>query len=231
MKSKGETCFMRDYCAVIRTLGTVGEKYQRLLDSLAAQAVTPKKKLVYIPHGYVAPKETIGIEQLVRCEKGMVAQRSFPFDEVDTDYILFCDDDLYLPPDYVEELFIGIEENDTDCIAAEVFYHYKDSLWKRLMFYLSKSFSPRGDDGYAYIIKRDGVLHIMKPQVLLFCLRKLLHLHLFYVRRTCIKPFILMMRDGLILFLFLQRMTRCFFINSSCMDTKYSFILSQELNI
>lgn len=92
----------RDYCAVIRTLGTAGEKYQSLLDSLVEQTLTPKKILVYIPHGYPAPKETVGVEQIVRCEMGMVAQRSLPFDEVDTDYILFCDDDLYLPPDYGE---------------------------------------------------------------------------------------------------------------------------------
>lgn len=156
MNSKGSTFFKRDYCAVIRTLGTAGEKYQTLLDSLAVQTLTPKKILVYIPHGYAVPKETISIEQLVRCEKGMVAQRSLPFDEVDTEFILFCDDDLYLPPDYVEKLFIGLEENDGDCVAAEVFYHYKDSLWKRVLFYFSNSFSPRGDDSYAYKIKRDG---------------------------------------------------------------------------
>ena len=82
---KQETvCGKRDYCVAIRTLGTAGEKYQTLLDSLMAQTLPPQKILVYIPHGYPAPKETVGIEQLVRCEKGMVTQRSLPFDEVNT---------------------------------------------------------------------------------------------------------------------------------------------------
>ena len=38
---------MRDYCAVIRTLGTAGETYQSLLDSLAAQTITPKKEVTF----------------------------------------------------------------------------------------------------------------------------------------------------------------------------------------
>lgn len=107
----------REYCVAIRTLGTAGEKYQTLLDSLVAQTLPPKKILVYLPHGYPAPKETVGVEQIVRCEKGMVAQRSLPFDEVDTPYILCLDDDLYLPPTLVEELFDALEEKQGDCIS------------------------------------------------------------------------------------------------------------------
>lgn len=146
----------RDYCVAIRTLGTAGEKYQTLLDSLVAQTLQPKKILVYIPYGYPAPKETVGIEQIVRCEKGMVAQRSLPFDEVDTDFILFCDDDLYLPPDYVEKLFRGIEENDGDCIAPKVYIHGGKNWLKNCLVYLSNSSSSRKDDGWANKVKRDA---------------------------------------------------------------------------
>lgn len=110
----------RDYSVAIRTLGTAGEKYQTLLDSLKAQTMPPKKILVYIPFNYPAPKETIGIEQIVRCEKGMVAQRSLPFDEVNTEYILCLDDDLYLPPTLVEELFVSLIENQGDCISPDM---------------------------------------------------------------------------------------------------------------
>ena len=41
-----------DYCVAIRTLGTAGNKYQVLLDSLNSQTIKPKKILVYIPYGY-----------------------------------------------------------------------------------------------------------------------------------------------------------------------------------
>lgn len=110
----------RDYSVAIRTLGTAGEKYQALLDSLKSQTMPPKKILVYIPFNYPAPKETIGIEQIVRCEKGMVTQRSLLFEEVDTDYILCLDDDLYLPPTLVEELFVSLTENQGDCISPDM---------------------------------------------------------------------------------------------------------------
>lgn len=146
----------REYCVAIRTLGTAGEKYQALLDSLVAQTLQPKKILVYIPHGYPAPKETVGVEQIVRCEKGMVAQRSLPFDEVDSEYILFCDDDLYLPSDYVEKLFCGIEENDGDCIVPQVYSHSRESWWMKILVYLNNSSSARKDDGWGNKVKRDA---------------------------------------------------------------------------
>lgn len=146
----------RDYCVAIRTLGTAGEKYQTLLDSLVAQTLQPKKILVYIPYGYPAPKETVGIEQIVRCEKGMVAQRSLSFDEVDTEYILFCDDDLYLPPDYVKKLYSGLEEYDGDCIAPQVYKHAGESWWMKCLVYLNNSSSARKDDGWANKVKRDA---------------------------------------------------------------------------
>jgi GT2 family glycosyltransferase len=146
----------REYCVAIRTLGTAGEKYQILLDSLVAQTLQPKKILVYIPHGYPAPKETVGVEQIVRCEKGMVTQRSLPFDEVDTEYILFCDDDLYLPPDYVEKLFCGLEECEGDCIVPQVFNHPGESWWMKCLVYLNNSSSARSDDGWGNKVKRDA---------------------------------------------------------------------------
>lgn len=146
----------REYCVAIRTLGTAGEKYQTLLDSLVAQTHPPKKILVYIPHGYPAPKETVGVEQIVRCEKGMVAQRSLPFDEVDSEYILFCDDDLYLPPDYVEKLFCGLEEYEGDCIVPQVFNHSGESWLMKCLVFLNNSSSVRNDDGWANKVKRDA---------------------------------------------------------------------------
>lgn len=94
-----------EYTAVIRTLGTAGNKYQQLLDSLVAQTIRPAKIIVYIAEGYPLPKETVGIEEYVYVKKGMVAQRALPYDEVNTKYILFLDDDLYLPANAVEQMF------------------------------------------------------------------------------------------------------------------------------
>lgn len=54
-----------EYVAVIRTLGTAGEKYQTLLNSLDQQTIQPSKILVYIAEGYRIPKETIGKEQYI----------------------------------------------------------------------------------------------------------------------------------------------------------------------
>ena len=82
-----------EYTAVIRTLGKAGEKYQTLLDSLVSQMIPPKAIIVYIAEGYPVPAETVGIERYVYVKKGMVAQRALRYDEVDTEYMLFLDDD------------------------------------------------------------------------------------------------------------------------------------------
>jgi len=98
------------YTAVIRTLGKAGEKYQTLLDTLCAQSLPPEKILVFIAEGYELPKETCGREEYVVCEKGMIHQRSLPFSQVETPWILFCDDDLSFEKDSVERLVKAVEE-------------------------------------------------------------------------------------------------------------------------
>lgn len=138
----------RDYCACIRTLGKAGDKYKILLDSLRRQTLQPKKVLVYIPYGYDLPKETIGIEQYVRCEKGMVHQRSLPFDEVDTNWILFLDDDVYLEDDAVERLFLGLESEHGDAISADTF-PVQNSGWLGKLRAARRFTFPRRDDGWA----------------------------------------------------------------------------------
>ncbi len=64
------------YCIAIRTLGKAGEKYQKELDSLVKQTIPPKKILVYLAEGYERPKETVGVEEIIYCPKGMVSQRA-----------------------------------------------------------------------------------------------------------------------------------------------------------
>ena len=76
-----------EYTAVIRTLGTAGEKYQQLLNSLMWQTIPPKKIIVYIAKGHPIPIETIGCEEYIYVKKGMVAQRALQYNEVSTEYI------------------------------------------------------------------------------------------------------------------------------------------------
>ena len=145
----------REYCACIRTLGKAGDKYQALLDSLKHQTLQPQKILIYIPFGYDIPKETIGIEQYVRCEKGMVHQRSLPFDEVDTDWILFLDDDVSMEDDAVERLFAGLDTEHGDAISASVF-RVQDSGWIGHLRAAMVFTFPRRDDGWAIKLWRNS---------------------------------------------------------------------------
>ncbi len=145
-----------DYCVAIRTLGTAGNKYQVLLDSLNSQTIKPKKILVYIPYGYELPKETIGWEVYIRCPKGMVTQRSLPFDEIDTEYILFCDDDLWLADNFVETLYNGLCANDGDCIAPDVFRVQDMTAIGKIKKAIAGFAFPRKNDGWAFKIMRNA---------------------------------------------------------------------------
>lgn len=121
-----------EYTAVIRTLGTAGIKYQKLLDSLQAQSITPKTIIVYIADGYPLPKETIGIEHYVYVKKGMVAQRALSYDEVETEWMLFLDDDVYLPPLAVATLYNQLNEYGGDVISPCVFANHSVSLKSKI---------------------------------------------------------------------------------------------------
>ena len=118
------------YSVAIRTLGKAGEYYQRTLDSIASQTVKPEAVVVYIAEGYDLPKETAGIERCVYVPKGMVAQRALQYDEIDSEWIMFLDDDVFLPPNAVETLFRELEENGGDVISPATFANHKAS-WKQ----------------------------------------------------------------------------------------------------
>ena len=149
--------FRLNYTVVIRTLGTAGDKYQRLLDSLKAQNVPPRAILVYIAEGYPMPKETIGTERYIYVKKGMVAQRALPYDEVETEWMLFLDDDLYLPPNFVERLYGQLIENDADVISPDVFPNDKRPFSGKVMMAISGRMLPHRDDGkWGYKVIRTG---------------------------------------------------------------------------
>ena len=142
------------YCVVIRTLGLAGVMYQKELDSLLIQTIPPKKIIIYIAEGYDKPKESIGIEEYVYVKKGMVAQRALPLTEVDTDYVLMLDDDLYLPPDCAEKLHNGLISMDGDCIAADIFENHQMSITSKIRAFMTNFVYPRSDDAWAFKINK-----------------------------------------------------------------------------
>ena len=146
-----------NYTAVIRTLGTAGEKYQTLLGSLNQQTVQPSKILVYIAEGYTIPKETIGKEQYIYVKKGMVAQRALPYKEVDTEFILFLDDDVYLPETAVEQLYQYLTDYHADVISPDVFPNAERSFLGKCLMMLSGRMLARKNDGkWGYKVMRNS---------------------------------------------------------------------------
>lgn len=146
-----------EYTAVIRTLGTAGEKFQILLNSLNRQTIQPSKILVYIADGYPIPKETIGKEQYIYVKKGMVAQRALPYHEVDTEFILFLDDDVYLPESAVEQLYRYLTERNADVISPDVFPNAERSFLGKCLMMLSCRMVARRDDGkWGYKVMRNS---------------------------------------------------------------------------
>lgn len=143
------------YSVAIRTLGKAGEYYQRTLDSIVSQTVKPEAVVVYIAEGYDLPKETAGIERYVYVPKGMVAQRALPYDEIDSEWILFLDDDVFLPPNAVETLFRELEKNGGDVISPATFANHKASLKQKVIRTLTGREVPRlFDDGWSYKVLR-----------------------------------------------------------------------------
>ena len=154
-----------NYTAVIRTLGKAGEAYQKTLDSLAQQTMQPKAIVVYIAESYPLPKETIGSEQYVYVKKGMVAQRALRYDEVTTEYILFVDDDVYLPPNAVETLYKELVEHKGDVISPCVFYNHKASIKSKIIRSLTaKEVCRFWGDRWAYKVHRTtGFSYLNNP--------------------------------------------------------------------
>lgn len=148
---------MIDYTVVIRTLGTAGDYYQRTLNSLLNQTVKPKAVVIYIAEGYEIPKETIGIEQYVYVKKGMVAQRALRYDEVESEYMLFLDDDVYLPPTGVETLYNEMTEHNAQVISPCTFQNHKVSWKSKIVQSLMGKEVPRlFGDRWGYKVLRTG---------------------------------------------------------------------------
>lgn len=145
------------YSAVIRTLGTAGEKYQQLLNSLDKQTIQPDKIFVFIAEGYSIPKETIGKEKYIYVKKGMVAQRALDYKEVNSEYILFLDDDLSFSPGTVEDMFYLLKKYNADVISPDIYPNSKRSLMSELLMTFSCRMRGRSNDNYwGYKVMRNS---------------------------------------------------------------------------
>ena len=92
------------YSVAIRTLGTAGEKYEKLIRSVERQTIQPERIIVVLPEGFTPPAAILGNEEFVFSDKGMVPQRLKALEHLDDGYVLFCDDDVELIPQFVERL-------------------------------------------------------------------------------------------------------------------------------
>ena len=152
------------YTAVIRTLGTAGQKYQQTLDSLVNQTIPPHDILVYIAEGYPLPKETCGKEKYIYVKKGMVAQRALPYNEVKTEWILLLDDDVYLPNSGVECLFKAINEHNVDIVSPNTFENHKMDKTDRIHNLLLYKAVPSKSEKWAYrILPSGGFIYKSNP--------------------------------------------------------------------
>ena len=104
------------YSVVIRTLGTSGDKYDCLLDSLRCQTIKPKEVIVVMAEGYAPPHGHIDGERIVWTRKGMVNQRVVGFKEATSEYLLVLDDDIAFDPTFVERAYSNLLSNGADCI-------------------------------------------------------------------------------------------------------------------
>ncbi|MBR3287369.1 MAG: glycosyltransferase [Bacteroidales bacterium] len=124
---------MPSYSVAIRTLGTACAFYQRTLDSIVRQTLQPEAIVVYIAEGYALPRETVGREKYVYVRKGMAAQRALSYSEIDSEYILFLDDDVEMPPDGVATLFQELETYGGDVIAPATFHNHDATFRQKLI--------------------------------------------------------------------------------------------------
>lgn len=127
------------YSVVIRTLGTGGEKYAQLIQSIKKQELQPLEVMVFIPEGYNLPESQLGWEQFVRSPKGMMTQRVFGAEYADqhskADYLLLLDDDISFEPDFAQKAMEFLSQSNHDMLSPA-------SIKEDGSFYIYNLFSP-----------------------------------------------------------------------------------------
>lgn len=171
------------YSVAIRTLGT-SPVFREELDSLHRQTIIPDKIIISIAEGYSRPSFTIGKEEYRWVPKGMVRQRALRYEEIDSDFILFLDDDVILSPNAVETLLNSLEDNAVDCISPDTFRNHEMSIWSKLYAIITNLVFPRPNDKWAFLRHRNGSMSYNNYPS-----------NGFYLSQTCDGPALLCKRD------------------------------------
>jgi len=111
----------------------------------------------------------------------MVAQRALKYDEVDTEYMLLLDDDLWLPADLMESMFKYLCAYNADVISPDIYPNHKRSILTELMMTVSGRMRARRYDhkygykvmstsGYSYNKKPDSPIYISNTNAGACCL-------------------------------------------------------------
>ena len=109
-----------NYSIAIRTTGKGGDKYSSLLKSIDKLEPKPQNVYVVLPENYTAPSECLGYETYVFSKKGMMSQRIKALDYCQSEYILFCDDDITFDKDFVLKLYVACENENYDIVTGEL---------------------------------------------------------------------------------------------------------------
>ncbi|MDE6286576.1 MAG: glycosyltransferase, partial [Muribaculaceae bacterium] len=152
------------YSIAIRTLGTGGDNYRRLLESITRQSVQPERVVIYIARGHAAPDYRVGSEEYVWVSKGMLAQRALRYDEISSDCIMLVDDDVELAPDTADKMLGAIVEFDADCVAADTFLNHCMSRAQKWRAAVAGLVLPSRTQKRAFRMRRCGAFsYISRP--------------------------------------------------------------------
>ena len=156
---------MLTYSIAVRTLGTAGDKFRQELESIKRQIVQPERVRIYIANGYAKPDFKVGVEEYVWVEKGMMKQRLLDYNDIESDLILFLDDDVELAPDSVAKMIDILNTNQLDAVSADVFQNHKMSLLSKLFYAFVNLVTPHFKNKWAFKIKKNGSFsYINNPQ-------------------------------------------------------------------
>lgn len=147
------------YSVAIRTIGKTTEKYLKLLDSIKRQVIQPEKIIIVIPYGCEQPERYLGNEEYHYSKKGMITQRLAAVEYIQSDYILFCDDDVEFSEHFVENLLETSEETGMDCLAGPLLEFFPPRNLKYLFASLLGStcvMQFRKENQYVRLLKSGG---------------------------------------------------------------------------
>lgn len=147
-----------DYSVIIRTIGKAGQKYQQLLDSIAALKPQPAEVIVVLPEGFELPKERLGWETFCYCPKGMVRQRLTGIAKCTTPYALICDDDVSFEEDFVEKLHQPIVEGVCKISAGPLYSFLPEKGSKEFLSAFTGAAAPTffHKDRYVSVLRTAG---------------------------------------------------------------------------